>query len=191
MTESTMVSVTEAIWEAARPLRLLLLDVDGVLTDGRLYLTDSGEEIKAFHSRDGHGIKMLIATGVSVGIVTGRSSRVVQRRAQDLGISLLVQGCQDKRAAVLSILAERHLTAPEVAFMGDDVIDLPAMQSVGLAVAPADAHPLVRAKARWVTQQNGGFGAVREVCELLMHAQGTLDDQMQGAYRGDCSWAGG
>jgi len=177
--------------EAAKAIRLLLLDVDGVLTDGRLFLSDSGEEYKAFHSRDGHGIKMLIASGVRVGIVTGRSSRVVQRRAEDLGISLLIQGCHDKRATVLSLLAEHRLAAHEVAFMGDDVIDLPAMQSVGLGVAVADAHPLVRARAHWVTQQKGGEGAVRELCELLMHTQGTLDNQLGCAYRGECSWAGG
>ena len=191
MTEFTIARVADAPTEFVKPLRLLLLDVDGVLTDGRLFLTDSGEEIKAFHSRDGHGIKMLIASGVQVGIVTGRSSRVVQNRARDLGVSLLVQGCQDKRAAVLSILAERRLASCEAAFMGDDVIDLPAMESVGFAIAPADAHPLVRARAHWVTEHGGGLGAVRELCELLMYVQGTLDDQMQSAYRGDCSWAGG
>lgn len=191
MTEFTTAHVVSAPAEAVKPLRLLLLDVDGVLTDGRLFLTDSGEEIKAFHSRDGHGIKMLIASGVQVGIVTGRSSRVVQRRAQDLGISLLVQGCQDKRAAVLSILAEQGLAPREAAFMGDDVIDLPAMESVGFAVAPADAHPLVRARAHWITEHGGGFGAVRDLCELVMSVQGTLDNQIRSAYRGDCSWAGG
>ncbi|HUW98514.1 MAG TPA: 3-deoxy-manno-octulosonate-8-phosphatase KdsC [Acidiferrobacter sp.] len=177
--------------EAAKAIRLLVLDVDGVLTDGRLFLGDSGEEYKAFHSRDGHGIKMLIASGVQVGIITGRSSRVVQRRAEDLGISLLIQGCHDKRAAVLSLLVDYHLASHEVAFMGDDVIDLPAMESIGLAVAVADAHPLVRTRAHWVTQQRGGAGAVRELCELLMYAQGTLDDQLGCAYRGECSWAGG
>ncbi len=191
MTEFTAAHLACAPAEAVKPLRLLLLDVDGVLTDGRLLLTDSGEEIKAFHSRDGHGIKMLIASGVRVGIVTGRSSRVVQRRAQDLGISLLVQGCQDKRAAVLSILAEQGLAPREAAFMGDDVIDLPAMESAGFAVAPADAHPLVRARADWITEHGGGFGAVRDLCELVMSVQGTLDDQIRSAYRGDCSWAGG
>lgn len=191
MTESPMAPASKATTEAVKPLRLLLLDVDGVLTDGRLFLTDSGEEIKAFHSRDGHGIKMLIASGVRVGIVTGRSSRVVQRRAQDLGISLLVQGCQDKRGAVLSILAEQGLAPRETAFMGDDVIDLPAMEAVGFAVAPADAHPVVRARSHWVTEHGGGFGAVRDLCELVMSIQGTLDHQMQSAYRGDCSWAGG
>ncbi|MHB1607688.1 MAG: 3-deoxy-manno-octulosonate-8-phosphatase KdsC [Acidiferrobacter thiooxydans] len=179
------------IMMAAKAVRLLLLDVDGVLTDGRLFLSDSGEEFKAFHSRDGHGIKMLMATGVGVGLITGRRSQVVQRRADDLGITLVVQGCHDKRAAVGRLLQEQGVAAPEAAFMGDDVIDLPAMESVGLAVAVADAHPLVRARARWVTEHNGGQGAVREVCELVMRAQGTLDGQLGCAYQGECSWAGG
>ncbi|MHB8254872.1 MAG: 3-deoxy-manno-octulosonate-8-phosphatase KdsC [Acidiferrobacter sp.] len=177
--------------EAAKAIRLLLLDVDGVLTDGRLFLSNSGDEYKAFHSRDGHGIKMLIASGVRVGIITGRTSQVVQRRADDLGISILKQGCRDKRASVLSVLAAYQISAHETAFMGDDVIDLPAMQSVGLAVAVADAHPLVRARAHLVTQQKGGEGAVRELCEILMYAQGTLDVQLESAYQGECSWAGG
>ena len=191
MTDHTLFTLEGAPVEAAKAIRLVLLDVDGVLTDGRLFLSDSGEECKAFHSRDGHGIKMLIASGVRVGIVTGRSSRVVQRRAEDLGIAILIQGCHDKRAAVHALLIEHQISAHEAAFMGDDVIDLPAMQSVGLAVAVADAHPLVRAHAHWVTQQRGGEGAVRELCELLMHAQGTLDNQLGCAYRGECSWAGG
>ena len=175
----------------AKAVRLLLLDVDGVLTDGRLFLSDSGEEFKAFHSRDGHGIKMLIASGVRVGLVTGRTSRVVQRRADNLGITLLVQGCHDKRAAVNRLLADEALAAAEAAFMGDDVIDLPAMEAVGLAIAVADAHPLVRSRAHWVTEQKGGCGAVRELCELIMRAHGTLDAQLGRAYQGECSWAGG
>lgn len=191
MTRHTAYQADNAPKDAARAIRLLLLDVDGVLTDGRLFLSDSGDEYKAFHSRDGHGIKMLIASGVEVGIITGRSSRVVQRRADDLGITLLIQGCRDKGAAVHSLLADRQLQATQVAFMGDDVIDLPAMQSVGLSVAVADAHPLVRALAQWTTQQPGGYGAVRELCELIMHAQDTLDAQLGGAYKGECSWAGG
>ncbi len=175
----------------AKAVRLLLLDVDGVLTDGRLFLSDSGEEFKAFHSRDGHGIKMLIASGVRVGLVTGRTSQVVVRRANDLGITILVQGCRDKRTAVSRLLEDEAVTASEVAFMGDDVIDLPAMESVGLAVAVADAHPLVRSHAHWVTEQKGGLGAVRELCELIMRAHGTLDAQLGRAYQGECSWAGG
>ncbi len=175
----------------AKPIRLLLLDVDGVLTDGRLFVTDSGEELKVFHSRDGHGIKMLIASGVRVGLVTGRTSRAVERRADDLGITILVQGCRDKRAAVRRLLSEQGVAPHEAAFMGDDVIDLPAMEAVGFSVAVADAHPLVRSRAHWVTDQGGGQGAVRELCELLMRIQGTLDEQLGYAYQGECPWAGG
>ncbi len=193
MTNATMEwgeRATEAM-ARARAVRLLLLDVDGVLTDGRLFLSDSGEEFKAFHSRDGHGIKMLMASGVRVGLVTGRTSQVVSRRADDLGITILVQGCRDKRAAVSRLLEDEGVTAAEAAFMGDDVIDLPAMESVGLAVAVADAHPLVCSHAHWVTKEKGGLGAVRELCELIMRAQGTLDAQLGRAYQGECSWAGG
>lgn len=177
--------------EKARPIRLLLLDVDGVLTDGRLFLSDSGEEYKAFSSRDGHGIKMLMATGVPVGIVTGRSSQVVKRRADELGIAILVQGCRDKRAGVLEILSQQKVPAHAASFMGDDIIDLPAMELVGLGVAVADAHPLVQARAQLVTKERGGRGAVREICELLMQAHGTLDEQLGSAYKGECTWAGG
>ncbi|WP_298138841.1 3-deoxy-manno-octulosonate-8-phosphatase KdsC [Acidiferrobacter sp.] len=190
MTEPRVLDATEAL-AAAKGVRLVLLDVDGVLTDGRLFLSDSGEELKVFHSRDGHGIKMLLATGVGVGLVTGRHSQAVQHRARDLGITIVVQGCRDKRAAVERLLEEHNVMAHEVAFMGDDVIDLPAMESVGLAVAVADAHPLVRARAQWVTEQKGGHGAVRAFCELVMHAQGTLEHQLGCAYRGECPWAGG
>jgi len=175
----------------ARDVRIALLDVDGVLTDGRLFLSNTGEETKAFHSRDGLGIKMLIASGVRVGIVTGRSSQIVQNRADELGIDCLVQGCEDKLTAVREILARYDLAAHQATFMGDDVVDLPAMEAVGLATTVADAHPLVLRRAHFVTQQKGGRGAVRELCELLMYAQGTLNDQLGCAYEDDCTWAGG
>ncbi len=176
---------------AARAIRLLLLDVDGVLTDGRLFLGDTGEEYKAFHSRDGHGLKMLMASGVAVGLVTGRVSRSVARRADDLGIATVIEGCRDKRRAVHE-MRDRHACAlSEIAFMGDDVIDLPAMEAVGLPVAVADAHPRVCARAQWVTGANGGHGAVRELCEMIMYAQGTLDEQLGRAWAGEATWAGG
>lgn len=164
---------------AAASIRLLLLDVDGVLTDGRLYLGNDGEEYKAFYTRDGLGLKMLQATGVGVGIVTGRESDIVRHRARDLGISFVIQGCMDKRTAVIDLLATQQLPPAAAAFVGDDVIDLPAMNYVGLAIAVADAHPLVRARAHWTTGERGGRGAVREVCELIMHAQGTLTQQLE------------
>ena len=177
--------------ERARPLRLLCLDVDGVLTDGRLYLGSGGEEYKVFHTQDGHGIKMLIASGVRVGLITGRTSAAVRRRAAELGITDIVEGCQDKWAAMERLLAAQGLQPAQAAFVGDDVIDLPVMTGVGLGVSVADAHPLVRSRAHWVTRNGGGQGAVREVCELIMYAQGTLEDVFDLPRRGTCTWAGG
>lgn len=163
----------------ARDIRLLLVDVDGVLTDGRLFVGEQGQEYKAFHARDGHGLRMLMATGVEVGIISGRDSAAVRHRASDLGIRHVIQGCNDKRAAALALLAHCRLKAIASAFIGDDVIDLPVMAIVGLAVAVADAHPLVIAMSRWTTRAGGGQGAVRELCELIMYAQGTLEAQLQ------------
>lgn len=159
----------------AKAVRLLLLDVDGVLTDGGLRYDDGGGEAKTFNVLDGHGLKLLQGQGVPVGIVTSRQSPLVQRRARELGLTHLRQGCGDKRTALEALLAETRLGADAVAFVGDDVIDLPAMRRVGLAVAVANAHPEVRARAHWTTQKAGGHGAVREVCDLLLAAQGRLD----------------
>lgn len=171
--------LTGAPLDSARDVRLLLVDVDGVLTDGRLFLGEQGQEHKTFHVRDGHGLRMLMATGVEVGIISGRESAVVHHRARDLGISHVIQGCQDKRAAALALLAHCRLDTTAGAFIGDDVIDLPAMAIMGLAVAVADAHPLVIAMSHWTTRAGGGRGAVRELCELIMHAQGTLGAQLR------------
>ena len=159
----------------ARAVRLLLLDVDGVLTDGGLRYDDGGGEAKTFHVHDGHGLKLLQGQGIPVGIVTSRQSPLVQRRARELGLAHLRQGCADKRTALEALLAETGLAADAVAYVGDDVIDLPAMRRVGLAIAVADAHPELRARAHWTTGRPGGRGAVREVCDLLLAAQGRLD----------------
>lgn len=160
-------------------VRLVLLDVDGVLTDGTLYLGEHGEEYKTFSARDGHGIKMLQQTGVVVGIVSGRSSGIVARRAAELGIAHLHQGCADKRALVETLLHELGLDAAQVAFVGDDIVDLPIMLRVGFAIAVRDAHELVRRYAHWVTASSGGRGAVREVCERIMCAQGTYAAEIE------------
>lgn len=159
----------------AYAIRLVIFDVDGVLTDGRVILGDGGYEYKAFHIHDGHGIRMLQSSGVRAGIITGRTSVVVSRRSEELGIRHLMQGRSDK-AAALGELLEQLGEAPEAtAFVGDDVVDLPAMRRVGLAVAVADATPLTRAHAHWVTRATGGHGAAREVCELIMAAQSSLE----------------
>lgn len=167
---------------AAR-IKLVVFDVDGVLTDGSLYLCDDGQEIKAFHSRDGHGMKMLQQTGVPIGIITGRTSRVVTQRMASLGVEHVYQGQLEKLPAFESLLATLGVSAAEVAYVGDDVVDLPIMTRVGMAVAVQDAHDLVKKHAHWITPNGGGRGAARDLCELIMEAQGTLAGQLQ-AYLG-------
>ena len=159
--------------KAAR-IELVIFDVDGVLTDGRLYLGNDGNEYKAFHIRDGHGIKMLLETGVDVAIISGRHAASVERRMMDLGIRHVALGVQDKLAAFNSLLARLDLTADQVAFVGDDLIDLPVMSRVGLAIAVQDADPFVKQHAHWQTPSPGGRGAARDVCELLLEARGQL-----------------
>jgi len=162
-----------------QPIRLIAFDVDGILTDGGLYLSDSGEEFKRFNSLDGHGLKMLKASGIELALITGRTSRCVEMRAKNLGITHLYQGVEKKWEAMRDLLGKLRL-APEVAaFMGDDVVDLPAMRRVGLALTVPKAPPIVRDLAHYTTKHEGGHGAVREVCELIMSAQGTLDAQLK------------
>jgi len=165
----------QKIYDKAKRIRLAVFDVDGVMTDGTLYLTDSGEEIKGFNSRDGHGMKMLQDSGVEIAFLTGRTSRCVELRAQDLGIKLVFQGAADKGRVLTDLLAARKIEASATAYMGDDVVDLPALLRCGLALTVPDAPPLVKQHADYVTQAGGGRGAVREVCELIMHAQGMLE----------------
>lgn len=167
------------ILEKAEQVRLVIFDVDGVLTDGSLFLGDDGQEYKAFHSRDGHGMKMLQASGVEIGIITGRTSQVVKHRMDSLGIHHVYQGKLEKLPAFEELVATLGLPPHQVAYVGDDVVDLPVMRRVGLAVAVQDAHPLVKQHAHWTTDHGGGRGAARDVCELIMRAQGTLDAQLQ------------
>jgi len=167
------------ILEKAKQVRLVLFDVDGVLTDGALFLGDDGQEYKAFHSRDGHGMKMLQASGVEIGIITGRTSRVVELRMESLGIRHVYQGQLDKLPAYERLKAGLGLSDAEIAFVGDDVVDLPILTRVGLAVAVQDAHPLVKQHAHWQTPSAGGRGAGRDVCELVMEAQGRLQPALQ------------
>jgi len=163
----------------ATNIRLIAFDVDGVMTDGGLFLSDSGEEFKRFNSLDGHGLKMLKASGVALAIITGRTSRCVAMRAKNLGISRLYQGVHDKLGVMQQLLKDLAIAPHAAAFMGDDVVDLPAMRHVGISFSVPDAPQVVRDHAHYVTQRNAGHGAVREVCELLMSAQGTLDAQLQ------------
>jgi 3-deoxy-D-manno-octulosonate 8-phosphate phosphatase (KDO 8-P phosphatase) len=163
----------------AQSIRLIAFDVDGIMTDGGLFLSDSGEEFKRFNSLDGHGLKMLVASGVIPAIITGRTSRCVELRAQNIGIVHVFQGVENKLEILRALLAQLNLTAADAAFMGDDVVDLPAMRHAGLAITVPEAPQAVRDRAHYVTLRNGGHGAVREACELLMSAQGTLDAQLE------------
>ena len=167
-----------SLTERLKPLRLIAFDVEGVLTDGGLYLSDSGEEFKRFNSLDGHGLKMLKASGVELAIITGRRSQCVSQRAANLGIRHLHQGVEDKLATMRALLAELNLPPQAAAYMGDDVVDLPVMRHVGAAFSVPGAPQLVRDRAHYVSQRAAGCGAVREVCELIMTAQGTLDAQL-------------
>ena len=167
------------IRERAARVRLVVFDVDGVLTDGSLFIDAVGREIKAFHSRDGHGMKMLQQSGVDIAIITGRTSDVVEHRMKSLGVKYVYQGQEEKLPAFLELMAKLNLEPEQAAYVGDDVVDLPVMCRVGLAVAVQDAHALVCQHAHWQTSEPGGRGAARAVCELIMAAQGSLDASLQ------------
>ncbi|MGI9305459.1 MAG: KdsC family phosphatase [Gammaproteobacteria bacterium] len=165
--------------DKAGRIRLLVLDVDGVLTDGKLYFTADGHELKAFDVKDGHGMVMLQTSGVKIAVITGRESALVTHRMSELGIEHVLQGRKNKARALDELLDELGLEAEQAAFVGDDVVDLPAMRRAGVAIAVADAHKQVIQLADWVTVNNGGNGAAREVCEAIMTAQGTLGEAMK------------
>jgi len=170
---------TKDLQSKAKNIRLLLLDVDGVLTDGKLYFSNDGSEMKAFSTLDGHGIKMLQKSGVQVGIITGRTSQLVAKRAADLGIEILVQGREDKLQALEEILALRETALENIAFMGDDWPDLAAVRRVGLSLTVANAHDALIEHADWQSQYRGGEGAVREACDLIMRAQNTYQQALK------------
>lgn len=170
----------EDILTSARRIRLAIFDVDGVLTDGSLYLSDSGEEMKAFNTQDGQGMKMLQSCGVMLAIITGRTSRCVELRAKNLGISLLFQGASNKLAVFDDLISSLGIKPEEAAYMGDDVVDLAVMRRCGLAFAVPDAPDIVRQHAHYVTRRRGGHGAVREACEFLMRMQDRYDDHIAG-----------
>lgn len=166
-----MASMDAALRERASRIRLLLLDVDGVLTDGKLYMDHAGNEMKAFNTRDGMGIKALQRCGIEVGVITGRTSAAVTQRMAQLGVQYVYQGREDKLNAFLDVLKKTGLDAQQICFAGDDWIDLPVLLRAGLAVSVADAEDCVKEKAHWITARNGGDGAVREICNLLLTAQ--------------------
>ena len=160
----------------ARGVRLLLFDVDGVLTDGRILLHADGSESKQYHIRDGTGLVLARRSGLLTGLLSARTSASTTERARQLQIPIVRQGASDKLTVYQEILAEHGLADGEVAFMGDDVQDLPVLTRVGLSCAPADAVPEVRARSRWISSRGGGAGAVRELIELVLRAQGTWDE---------------
>ncbi len=157
-------------------IKLLLLDVDGVLTDGRIIYDNQGNELKAFDVKDGHGLKLLQRAGIKIGIITGRSSEVVSRRAKELGIEILYQGALHKLEPYLEILAEQGLTDERIAYVGDDVVDLPILRRVGFSATVADAVSDVFPFVDYVASRPGGCGAVREICDLLLRASGQWDE---------------
>jgi len=167
----------QEIYARARVIKLLICDIDGVMTDGGLFFGDNGLEYKAFHSRDGLGIKMLQRSGIPLAVITARTSDVVKHRMKNLNIDMVFQGQLNKVAAYEELRDKLQLSSEQIAYVGDDLVDLPVMKQVGLSIAVADAHERVKQYADWTTQHGGGRGAVRDVCELLMEAQGTLEEQ--------------
>ena len=171
--------ITAKLRARAARVKLLVLDVDGVLTDGRIIMDHEGREIKAFDVRDGHGIKFLREAGIEVAMLTGRSSPVVQRRADDLGIPWVRQGVNDKVRAYQEIAREVGIGEEETCFVGDDLVDIPLLKRVGIPIVVADGAQEAKQFARYVTQAPGGRGAVREVCDLLLQAQGKWESVLR------------
>ena len=172
-------SVTGDALARAKRVRLMIFDVDGVLTDGRLWYGPDGESFKVFHAADGHGLKMLAASGVHIALLSGRRSAAVERRGAELGIAHVLQGIEDKRPAFERLLAQVGVSAEAAGFMGDELVDLPVMTRCGFACAPPEAPAFVRRHAHYLTRAPAGGGAVRELCELLMQAQGTLEARLE------------
>ncbi|MDP2755548.1 MAG: 3-deoxy-manno-octulosonate-8-phosphatase KdsC [Nitrospirota bacterium] len=176
-----MKNITEReLLKIARNIKFLILDVDGVLTDGSIILDNKGNEFKSFHVRDGHGIKMLMRAGLKVALITGRYSKVVDRRAHELGITEVFQKCRDKRIAYSQLAEKYSLKDNEIAYIGDDIVDIPLLKKAGLSVAVADAGEEVKTFAKMVTKNGGGRGAVREVCDFILKAKGLWQDIING-----------
>jgi 3-deoxy-D-manno-octulosonate 8-phosphate phosphatase (KDO 8-P phosphatase) len=175
MIETLYQPVDAEILAIANQIKLLICDVDGVFSDGRIYMGNDGEELKTFHTRDGYGVKSLMNAGIEIAIITGRRSKIVENRMKALGISLIYQGQDDKVKAYQDICSKLNISANETGYIGDDLIDWPVMEKVALKVCVADGHPLLAKRANYVTAINGGYGAVREVCDLILQARNELD----------------
>jgi 3-deoxy-D-manno-octulosonate 8-phosphate phosphatase (KDO 8-P phosphatase) len=170
----TDISAPELQERAAR-IRLVIFDIDGVLTDGRLFFDQAGQEYKGFHSRDGLGIKLLRKSGVETAVISGRYSASVEKRMDSLGVNHIYQGYQDKLPALEALCRELQLTTDQIAHVGDDLLDVPVLRRVGLAIGVNDSHPCILPYVHWLTPHPGGAGAARDVCDLIMQAQGTLE----------------
>jgi 3-deoxy-D-manno-octulosonate 8-phosphate phosphatase (KDO 8-P phosphatase) len=173
-----------SIFDKILPLKALIMDVDGVLTDGRVIIDSNGVESKQFDVRDGHGLKMLQRTGFTLAFLTGRRSPVVSHRAAELGIDIVFQRCHDKLAAYRQIRQKLNLEDHEIAYVGDDVIDIPVLRQVGFAATVSDADSELKAHVDWQSANPGGRGAVRELCQLIMQTQGTWDQAMARYFSG-------
>lgn len=173
--------ISPAMRERCATVRLMVFDVDGVLTDGSLYYNEHGEALKRFNALDGHGLRLLMEGGLMVALITGRSGPIVARRAAELGIAEVMQGIRDKSSAVTELAQRLGVQLEQVGFMGDDIIDLPAMQRVGFAASVPNAPDYVSQAAHWVSLQTGGNGAVRECCDLLLASRGRLGGFLSGS----------
>ena len=162
-----------------KKIKAFVLDADGVLTDAKIYISDSGEEMKSFNSKDGQGLKLIMRAGIKVAVITGRTSRALEHRCRELGIEHLIQNARDKRIDLQDLARKLDCATAEMAFMGDDVVDLPAMMQCGLSFAPRDAVDIVKTKADYVTEQGGGQGAVREAVEIILKHIGMYDQIME------------
>ncbi|MDH5655255.1 MAG: 3-deoxy-manno-octulosonate-8-phosphatase KdsC [Spirochaetia bacterium] len=171
--------LSEDFIKKAREIRLAAFDVDGIMTDGSLYLGDNGEEIKAFHSLDGHGLKMLKASGIDLAIITARTSELVKHRAENIGVSHIYQGAENKLDSFQDLLQKLNLKPSQVAYMGDDLVDLPVLTRCGLSICVPHSPEEVKKRTDLTTSLNGGHGAVREFCDLLMLAQGSYEEQLK------------
>lgn len=175
-TETLYTSLNTGLFNQLREIRLLVCDVDGVFSDGRIYLGNSGEELKAFHTRDGYGVKALVNNGVDVAVITGRRSAIVENRMKALNVAHIIQGEEDKATALGQLSQQLGLAPYQIAVVGDDMPDTGMFPYSDTRIAVLDAHPAVKQQANWITTLPGGFGAVREICDTLLQAHGVLDN---------------
>ena len=175
MSQTLYQDVEPSVLDIAKSIELLIFDIDGVFSDGLIYMGNNGEELKTFHTRDGYGIKSIMNAGIEVAIITGRKSKIVENRMKSLGINIIYQGQEDKLKAYNEICQNLAISPSATGYVGDDLIDWPVMEKVALKVCVADGHPLLIKKANYITVMKGGHGAVREVCDLVLESRGELE----------------